>query len=47
LTDELLFGALAAGGAVAIDVAEDKVDLCFSKSEAAEKTTGCDWPGRS
>jgi ATP-dependent Clp protease ATP-binding subunit ClpA len=37
LTDELLFGALAAGGAVAIDVAEDKLTFAFSKSEAAEK----------
>ena len=31
LTDELLFGALAAGGSVAIDVADDKLTFAFTK----------------
>jgi hypothetical protein len=37
LTDELLFGALAAGGSVAIDIAGDKLTFAFTKGEAADK----------
>jgi ATP-dependent Clp protease ATP-binding subunit ClpA len=35
LTDELLFGALASGGSVAIDAAGDKLTFSFTKGEAA------------
>ena len=37
LTDELLFGALASGGGVTIDAADDKLTFTFAKSEAADK----------
>jgi ATP-dependent Clp protease ATP-binding subunit ClpA len=37
LTDELLFGALANGGSVAIDVVDDKLTFAFTKAEAAEE----------
>jgi ATP-dependent Clp protease ATP-binding subunit ClpA len=37
LTDELLFGALASGGSVTIDAADDKLSFTFAKSEAAGK----------
>jgi ATP-dependent Clp protease ATP-binding subunit ClpA len=36
LTDELLFGALASGGHVAIDVASDKLTFAFSKGQPAD-----------
>jgi len=37
LTDELLFGALASGGNVTIDVADGKLTFAFAKGEAADK----------
>ncbi len=37
LTDELLFGALASGGRVAIDAADDKLTFAFAKGEGADK----------
>jgi ATPases with chaperone activity, ATP-binding subunit len=37
LTDELLFGALASGGSVAIDAVDDKLTFAFSKGEGADK----------
>jgi ATP-dependent Clp protease ATP-binding subunit ClpA len=37
LTDELLFGALASGGSVAIDAVDDKLTFAFSRGEGADK----------
>ena len=37
LTDELLFGALASGGSVAVDVADDKLTFTFARAAAADK----------
>jgi len=37
LTDELLFGALASGGSVAVDVADDKLTFAFAKAVVADK----------
>ena len=37
LTDELLFGALAGGGRVAIDAVDDKLTFTFAEGEAADK----------
>jgi ATP-dependent Clp protease ATP-binding subunit ClpA len=34
LTDEMLFGKLASGGAVSVDVADDKVTFAFSTDKA-------------
>jgi ATP-dependent Clp protease ATP-binding subunit ClpA len=37
LTDELLFGALASGGSVTVDVVDDKLTFAFAKAAAAVK----------
>jgi ATP-dependent Clp protease ATP-binding subunit ClpA len=37
LTDELLFGTLASGGSVTIDVADDKLTFAFAKAAAADR----------
>ena len=43
LTDELLFGALASGGGVTIDAADDKLTFAFAKAAAVDKPP--DGPG--
>jgi len=37
LTDELLFGALASGGSVTVDVVDDKLTFAFVKAAATDK----------